>query len=421
MFKKALLAVLLISTFGSVALRAQSNLGSIVGTAMDASQGAMPNVSVSVTSVDTGQTRKFNTDATGNYQVTRLQPGNYRIEADAAGFRHFVRESVFLFPGATIRVDARFEVASTAQQTTVTGVAEGTPEIEIESTGLTDLRDTRQYRTFPQNQAREPFTILASMPSLYTAQTQNSSSAYKYSIAGGRTGQYELQMDGVAAPNNSTPASSATQSMEGTLEVKLQAVSNTAEFGEPGIFQLISKSGSNQLHGSVYYLHDNSALQARDFFDLQKAHLIDHNFGGSLTGPVVIPHVYNGHNRTFFMMAYDGHKSPSQGVRTDSVPSQAYRGGDFSSLKASIKDPLTQAPFPGNQVPVNRFSAVSLAFQNLFYPLPNTGAAGGVVNNLTTMYPHSQKENMGDVQARPVPRQPEQLLRAGRDAAVSRQ
>ena len=192
MFNKALLAVLLTSTLGSVALRAQSNLGSIVGTAMDASQAAMPNVSVSVTSVDTGQTRKFNTDSTGNYQVTRLQPGNYRVEADAAGFRHFVNENVYLFPGATIRVDARFEVASTAQQTTVTAVAEGTPEIEIESTGLNDLRDTRQYRTLPQNQSREPYTILASMPSLYTAQTQNSSSAYKYSIAGGRTGQYEL-------------------------------------------------------------------------------------------------------------------------------------------------------------------------------------------------------------------------------------
>lgn len=397
MFKKACLAVLLACAIGSVSVRAQSNLGSVVGIVTDASEAAMPGISVSVTSVDTGQIRKFNTDSTGNYEVSRLQPGHYRVEADAAGFRHFAHQNVSLFAGETIRVDVRLEVASLAQQTTVTAVTEGTPEIDVESPGLNDLRDTRQYRTLPQNQSREPYTILASMPSLYTAQTQNSSSAYKYSIAGGRTGQYEFQMDGVAAPNNNTPDGSVSQSMEGTLEVKLQAVSNSAEYGEPGIFQLISRSGSNQVHGTGYYLFDNSALDARDFFDLQKPHLIDHNFGGSLAGPVVIPHLYNGHNRTFFMAAYDGHHSPSQGVRTDSVPSLAYRAGDFSSLKTSIKDPLSQAPFPGNLVPANRFSPVSLAFQNLYYPLPNTGAASGVVNNLTTLYPHSQKENMGDV------------------------
>lgn len=397
MLKKASLSLLLAWTLVGVAVRAQSNLGSIVGIVTDASESAMPNVSVNVTNVDTGQTRKFNTGATGNYEVTRLQPGHYTVEAEASGFRHFVHENVFLFPGATMRVDVRLEVASVTQQTTVTAVAEGTPEIEVESASLNDLRDTRQYRTLPQNQSREPYTILASMPSLYTAQTQNSSSAYKYSIAGARTGQYEFQMDGVAAPNNNTPDGSVSQSMEGTLEVKLQAVNNSAEYGEPGIFQLISRSGSNQFHGTGYYLFDNSAMDARDFFDLQKPHLIDHNFGGSLTGPVLIPHIYNGHNRTFVMAAYDGHTSPSQGVRTDSVPSLAYRAGDFSGLKTSIKDPLSQAPFPGNLVPATRFSPVALAFQNLFYPLPNGGAPGSVVNNLTTTYPHSQKENMGDV------------------------
>jgi Carboxypeptidase regulatory-like domain len=115
-----------------MSVSAQSILGSIVGTVTDASEAALPIASVTVKNVDTGQIRKFTTGSTGNYEVSRLQPAHYTIEADAAGYRHFVREDVFLFPDATLRVDMRLEIGSIAQQTTVTAVAEGTPEIEVE-------------------------------------------------------------------------------------------------------------------------------------------------------------------------------------------------------------------------------------------------------------------------------------------------
>jgi hypothetical protein len=116
MFKSALLS--LASSLGII--WAQSNLGSIAGTVTDASRATIPNVSVTVKNLDTGLSRTFTTSSSGNYEVSRLQGAHYTIEAEAAGFRHFVRENVFLFPGATLRVDVRLEVASITAATTST-------------------------------------------------------------------------------------------------------------------------------------------------------------------------------------------------------------------------------------------------------------------------------------------------------------
>ncbi|HXJ42660.1 MAG TPA: carboxypeptidase regulatory-like domain-containing protein [Bryobacteraceae bacterium] len=375
-------------------LNAQSNLATILGTAVDASHAPVAAVPVVVTNIDTGQERRFQSTASGDFEINHLQPGRYRVSADAAGFRHFVHEGIVLPAGETVRVNVDLEIDGIAQQITVS--EEGTPEIATDSGSLADQRTIEQYRAFPVAQNHEPYTILATLPNFQVAQSQNSSSTYKFSIAGSRTGQSEFQMDGVSAPNNNSPELSASQTMEGTAEVRLQAVNNTAEYGQPGIYQMVSKSGTNELHGSGYYYHSNSALTARDFFAIQKPHSIGHEYGGGLSGPVVIPHLYNGHNRTFFLLAYDGDFNPGQGTRLDSVPSLQFRNGDFSSLK-SLKDPLTQQLFPGNQIPASRISPVSAAFQKLFYPLPNTGAPNGLVNNLFTLYPNPGKENIGDV------------------------
>jgi outer membrane receptor protein involved in Fe transport len=374
---------------------AQSNLAAIAGTAIDASNSAVPNTLVTVISDDTGFTRKFRTGDSGTYQVDHLQPGHYHVEADAAGFQHFVHQDIVLYAGQTVRVDVGLQVSSVTQQTTVT--AEGTPQIETESSALSDHRDTQQYRTFAIAQNHEPYTLLATLPNFQVAQGQSSSSTYKFSIAGARTGQSEFQMDGVSSPNNNNPELSSSQTMEGTAEVRLQAVNNSAEYGEPGIFQMITRAGTNRFHGSGYYHFDNSALKARDLFDVVKPKSIGHEYGGSFSGPLIIPHLYRGTNRTFFLLAYDGDHNPGQGTRTDSVPSLAYRAGNFSGLTTTIKDPLAQASFPGNVIPANRISPVSKAFQDLFYPAPNTGATGALVNNLFTLYPSPGKENIGDV------------------------
>jgi hypothetical protein len=390
------IANLLILIAGSLAaLQAQSNLAAIAGTTMDASGAIVPKVAVKVVSEDTGLSREFQTGSSGSFEVDHLPPGRYRVEADAPGFRHFIHKDIILYAGQTVRVNARFEIETVAQQATVT--AEGTPQIETESSGLADQRDTRQYQNFPISQNHEPYTLLATLPNFQIAQGQSSSSTYKFSIGGARTGQGEFQVDGVSSPNNNNPELSSSQSMEGTAEVRLQAINNTAEYGAPGIYQMISRSGANQLHGTGYYHFDNSALKARDFFDVIKPHSIGHEYGGSFSGPVVIPHLYNGHNRTFFLLAYDGDKNPGQGTRIDSVPSTGYRGGNFSSSATAVKDPLTQTPFPGNVIPANRVSSVSRAFQDIFYPVPNTGATGSLVNNLFTLYNAPGKENIGDI------------------------
>jgi hypothetical protein len=375
----------------------QSNLGSIVGAILDPSGAPVADAIIHVTNSKTNDFHEYKTGASGEYSITHLLSGLYRVEADIPGFKHFVHDNIIVSAGETVRADIHLEVGSSRQSVDVSG--SGTPQIETDSASLAEQRNTEQYRTFPVIQNHEPYTLLATMSNFQIAQSQSYSSTYKFSIAGALTGQSEFQMDGISAPNNNLPELSASQTMEGTSEVRLQAVNNNAEYGEPGIYQMVSRSGTNEIHGSAYYYHDNSALAARDFFDTVKPRSIRHEYGGSISGSVVIPHIYNGHDRTFFMLAYDGGYSPAMGTRVDNVPTPAFRGGDFSSLlpKTKLINPFTQQPFAGNVIPASLMSPVALAFQNLFYPAPNTGAIDNLKNNLTTVYPASGKENIGDI------------------------
>jgi hypothetical protein len=131
---------------------------------------------------------------------------------------------------------------------------------------------------------------------------------------------------------------------------------------------MISRSGTNQLHGTATTCMTIPAAPGARLFDLQKAHMIDHTFGGSPAGPLMIL-TYSGRNRTFFMMSYDGHTSPEPGVRNGfrAIAGLPWRR-DFSSLRSATKDPLSQAPFPGNLVPSNRFSQCRWHFRIFTIP-----------------------------------------------------
>lgn len=187
--------------------------------------------------------RQFDTVESGDYEFAYLLPGPYRIEVEATGISRFVRDRVVVDAARQIRVDATLSLGSVSESITVTG--DTTPLLETDTAALNDSRDERLYRSLPTAQGQEPFNLLANMPNFQSANTK-----YRFTVGGAGTGQSEFQQDSISVPNNNNPELSASMTMEGVREVKLMALNNSAEFGLPGIYQTVTKSGGNEFHGS---------------------------------------------------------------------------------------------------------------------------------------------------------------------------
>ncbi len=186
------------------------------------------------------------------------------------------------------------------------------------------------------------------------------------------------------------------ESLESVAELKMLSSNNAAEFPSVGTIMIASRGGTNELHGSAYYYQSNWAFNARNFFSSTKPKgPIAHQFGGSIGGPVYIPKIYNGHNRTFFNFSWEQSRSPGGYNGTANVPTQAMLTGDFSGLlpKTVIRDPLSGAPFPNNIIPQNRISPVSLNIQQFGFLPPNFGPAGNFSGNWRGFFPTSTYDN----------------------------
>jgi len=345
-------------------LEAQSNLGRIVGSVRDPSGAAVSGARVLVTNEGTGLAREFRSLETGDYEVANLVAGLYRVEAEMPGFKRFLRSGVVLDAGRTVRVDVLLELGPVQDQVRVEAVV---PLVETETPSVAGRLDYELQSKSAVTTGARPWEILVTLPLI-----QSGPSDFVYSVAGGRGAQTEFHIDGIASPTGASPLGSSSMTMEGTAEMRVQAVNNSAEYSQPGIFQQISRGGTNELHGDLFYYHSNSALNARSFFSPTKASSRRHNLGGWFAGPVYLPKLYNGRNRTFFMLAYEGTRSPSFSNANATVPTPAMRTGDFTGFR-TLQDPLAGTPFPGNRIPPARINPVSQRIQERFYPLPNFG------------------------------------------------
>ena len=362
--RRSVLVVAFLATFLVVGLYAQTNLGRIVGTVRDDTGGVIPGVSVVVVNEGTSWTRAFLTNETGGYEIANLIAGNYAVSAEMAGFKRFVRPGVVLDAGRTLRIDVQMEVGEVS---TEVRVESATPLVESETPSISNSLDYEGHMKSPVSTGGRPWEALVSLPNFVSG-----TATFVYSLAGSRGAQLDIQVDGIGTPAAGSPLGSGTMTMEGTSELKVLAVNNSAEYSQPAILQQISRSGSNDFHGSLRYYHTNTALNARSFFAATKAAGHDHTFGAWFGGPLVIPKLYDGKDRTFFMLSYDGGFSPGFTNVNATVPTAAMRAGDFTGQKA-IKDPLTGKAFPQNQIPADRINAVSKKIQERFYPLPNYG------------------------------------------------
>jgi hypothetical protein len=394
MAAKLWIVLLVLATIDPRPCPAQSTFGSIGGLVTDATGAVVPGVSVVVTNTSTNIAKTALSGEAGTYDITHLLPGTYRLRAELPGFKTFVRDGVAVESRASVRIDVRMEVGEQSAEVNVTAPA---PVIETETAQIADRRDAKELDWLPTVMGVNDWTAyVLTLPGVQSVTT------FTFAFNGARSAQAEFLFDGILSPRGGTPLSGTQSTLEMISELKLHTANNSAEFGSPGVMSAVTKSGTNKVHGSVYYFHNNSALNARDFFAATAPVFKDHSVGVTVGGPVYVPKLYDGHDRTFFMLSYFGQRTPGKGSANATVPTAAMRLGDFSQVVDSrgvmipIRDPLTGAAFSGNVIPAGRLDAVSLRVQERFYPTPNFGPPDLLFLNNRVLFDRKQLENRWD-------------------------
>jgi outer membrane receptor protein involved in Fe transport len=351
--------------------------GTITGIVTDESGAVMPGVTVEATNVGTNQTRTAVTGEDGFYSIPLIPPGQYSVKGTLQGFKTFVREGVTVTVESTARVDMKLTVGGLEETISVTADA---PLVETSNATLGIVVDEKKIVELPLNGRN--FTQLGTLlpgvvapPSGLGGAEGNATPGgfgavtAGFSVNGMRNQSNNFLLDG--ASNNDTfntgfvlrPPPDAIQ------EFKILTHSYGAEYGRSAgsVINVVTKSGTNDLHGSAWIFNRDDALQARNFFapaNQEKPKLKQNQFGGALGGPIV-------QNRLFGFGYYEGHRNTTGTTHNIVVLSEVQRQGNFGST--TIRDPLTGLPFPNNTIPAERIDPAARRLIDTFVPVANTG------------------------------------------------
>jgi len=373
----------------------------ITGVIRDASEAAIPNARIVVTNVETEVSRRTVSSEAGTYVVPLLPPGRYRISVQSDGFKPIDRQGISLAVDQVARIDFAMEVGQMTESVSVTAE---TPRIDQETSSLGQVIENKRIVEMPLN-GRNVMSLIQLTAGVTPQAGINAGFAdpagfvtSNVAIGGGRGSMNQLLFDGAnnAAPERQEIA--VSPSVDAVAEFKVYTNGAPAEFGRTtgGAISMITKSGTNQLHGTLYEFLRNDKLDARNTFAATRAPFRYNQFGGSAGGPVVLPKVYDGRNRTFWFFNYEGYRYITYNPRVFSVPTALQRSGNFSDTRLAngtvlnIFDPESTAtnpngagfvrtPFPGNTIPANRFNRISSAIM-ADVPLPNRAPSNAVTN-----------------------------------------
>lgn len=368
-------------------LMGQQSLSTIRGTVKDSTGATVAGVEITITEVGTNiRARITKSDDQGGFEAPGLKAGAYQLRAAQPGFKSFVADDIRLLSSQIRRIDVTLELGAVETQVTV---SEKSAAIETEQGKIAAEFSGARYKDvpIPGNRFGGTAPVLVILPQVQGGRSGGSGITF----AGQKSPQLNMGMDGVKEETLNTQ----TVNMEFVDEVRLVAVNNTAEFSRVGYFDTVSKRGSNQYHGEASYYQQNSALYARGFFERQKTWDLYHIFNLVGSGPIV-------RNKTFFYAFWNGERVPGKTFRNMTVPTEAFRRGDFSQLlgltsPVVVRDPLNGQPFPGNIIPTARLNSVSTKVQDQYMPRPNVGAANSLVNNFDWVHPYPSDQFRADV------------------------
>ena len=362
MFRLFLVALLTLPALG------QQVTGSILGTVLDAQGAVVANAKVTVRNPDTGLVRNLQTSNQGEYHFDFLPPGMYQVQVSSAGFRNFVQSGVALAIGQFARVDAHLELGDAASEIRVEGAA---PSVNTTEASVSQTIGTEQITTLPLVN-RNVYSLLTLTPGV-----QNTTNAIALGFPAQRTfinggsdatmGSVNYYLDG--GPNMSTLRNTGNipPNPDAIEEFRVDTNNYSAEYGRfgNGVINVITKSGTNSLHGSLFEFFRNTDINANTWNALTKPPLHRNQFGGSIGGPII-------KNKTFFFGTYSGLRQETTTFLSSAVvPTAAERAGNFSAVTKAIVDPLTGNPFPGNVIPPTRFDPTAVNVMNKFIPLAN--------------------------------------------------
>jgi carboxypeptidase family protein/TonB-dependent receptor-like protein len=365
--------VLLLSTSAWAQLASQTAL---VGTVKDSGGSVIPGAHVVAVNAGTKDTYEATTNAEGYYNIQFAKPGRYEITVTVSGFAPFKATGVEVATNQVVRTNATLQVGGITDAVTVEAKAQ---VLDTDRPTVSATINERAVVELPLN-GRNVWNLAATTPGVLGG--LNSDIGLSFRGAGQREIQNSLSLDGINSTANLLAATSMRPIADAVTEIQVQTGSTSAEYGSYlGVHvNVVTKSGTNQLHGSLFHFQQDDALDARGYFDnpaLPKNPRTSKQFGAELDGPLMIPGLYNGKNRTFFMVAYEGVRGDAITSPIASVPTALMRQGNFSELTTPVRDPRTGQPFPGNIIPSSRLSPVALKLLQ-YYPEANRA---GTANN----------------------------------------
>ncbi len=360
----------LVCCLAATSAQAQTTFASITGSVTDPNGAAVPGASIEATHLGSNYRYTAQSNEVGHYTLSQLREGEYTLHARAPGFREFVAQNIQLVSRDLRRIDIRLEIGPV--ETTVE-VSAGATLIETETARIGDSKGAAALKVLPLN-TRALYEFLGLSPGVIGAGGGQATRRF----AGSRVNQSDQSIDGITVSNgfDGTQISPLVGYIESYEEVRVDMANNTADIGAVGQVTIVSKSGSNQLHGALFDYYSTPWFRARNPFAPARGTGVRHAPGGTIGGPVVLPHLYNGRNRSFFFFSFETSRGSNvQQLLNPSVPLPAWRQGDFSALapRTVVRDPSTGQPFPNNRIPSGRINAVSQRIQDRFYPLPNFG------------------------------------------------
>ena len=394
------LAIYLLLTIAVSAPAWAQGLASLQGTVTDPSGSVVPNAKVTLTQVATGLARNASTDTQGAYLFAALPPADYSLSIVAQGFHEVIRKGVTLQADQSATVNVTMEIGQATQAVTVEAAAAlvdtvtGTQKQVINQTQMVELPLNGR------NAAQLSFLVAGAAPSIAGGALQGVSKQFPSQVVVSTNGvqqdQVSYQLDGGAYNDEFFSTNLPFPFPDALQEFSVQTSNYGAQYGNNagGVVNIITKSGTNQLHGNVFEFIRNADLNARNFFAPRRDLLKRNQYGFTIGGPLEIPKLYNGKDKTFWFFGYQGTKIRNiAGAQSAFVPTPANLNGDFSAYldakspanplakAVQIIDPKSGQPFANNQIPLSRFDPASLALEKY---LPQPGGTGLVFYQVPT-------------------------------------
>jgi hypothetical protein len=389
MFGRTCFVLFCVILLTAAPIAAQYSAARLQGTVKDASGAVIPGASIVVELIATSNIQRAESNGAGLYVFPTLQPGKYRVNIEAPGMEKW-QGQMELLSGQESGFDPVLKVAGASSEITVAG--DVTQLVTDSSPTLSSIVERERIEQLPLDGRQVQSLLVLTVPGL----EDGSGGASRPTPFGLRAGIVQFQQDGASLNNDNTGMiTNRPPGLDTVQQFNVEMSVASARYESPITAVLSTRSGTNQWHGGLLHTGRNDAFglaRAREDYYVKPPQMIRNEYGGSLGGPVQLPHIYNGKNRTFFFFAYEASNLRQSATMDDSVPTEAMRQGDFSQLTngsgqaITLYDPLTTAsasknyartPFPNNQISTIRMSPLAKYVYGVL-PLPTMPAANPV-------------------------------------------